>query len=137
MNLNGLSSTQKSTLARCPSSSILFSLDGGLWKQLAKSQWWVIANRAFVFSCPLQQNNNDKVTIVGKNWKEVVRSLREKEGKDIWLFGGESLFRGLAEEGFVDTGEVEGIPFVLGGGIPFLVEPAKRIELTLMEHKIY
>ena len=57
------------------------------------------------------------VTIVGENWKEVVRSLREESGKEIWLFGGGSLFRSLAEEGFVDTVEVAIIPILLGKGI--------------------
>ena len=69
--------------------------------------------------------------------RQVLQSLREEEGKDIWLFGGGSLFRSLAEEGFVDTVEVAIIPIVLGGGIPLIEEPSKRIELTLKEHKVY
>ncbi|MCY4584162.1 MAG: dihydrofolate reductase family protein, partial [Chloroflexi bacterium] len=32
--------------------------------------------------------------------------LRKESGKDIWLFGGGSLFRSLAQEGLVDTVEV-------------------------------
>ena len=62
--------------------------------------------RTFVFSRTLRQSDHKNVTIVGENWKEVVQSLREETGKDIWLFGGGSLFRSLAEEGLVDTVEV-------------------------------
>ena len=62
--------------------------------------------RTFVFSRTLRQSDYKKVTIVGESWKELVQSLREEAGKDIWLFGGGSLFRSLAEEGFVDTVEV-------------------------------
>ena len=91
----------------------------------------------FVFSRTLQQSDYDDVTIVGENWKEVVQSLREEEGKDIWLFRGGSLFRSLAEEGFVDIVEVAIIPIMLGGGIPLVAEPAGQIELTLTEHKVY
>ena len=68
---------------------------------------------------------------------KVVQSLREEEGKDIWLFGGGSLFRSLAEEGFVDTVEVAIIPIVLGGGIPLIAEPTAQISLTLKEHTVY
>ena len=93
--------------------------------------------RTFVFSRTLQQSDYDDVTIVGENWRQVVQSLREEEGKDIWLFGGGSLFRSLAEEGFVDTVEVAIIPVVLGGGIPLVAEPTPRIALTLKEHKVY
>ena len=91
----------------------------------------------FVISRTLQQSDHEDVTIVGENWRQVLQSLREEEGKDIWLFGGGSLFRSLAEEGFVDTVEVAIIPIVLGGGTPLIEEPSKRIELTLKEHTVY
>ncbi len=94
--------------------------------------------RTFVFSRTLRQGDYSNVTIVGENWKEVVKSLREESGKDIWLFGGGSLFRSLAEEGFVDTVEVAVIPILLGRGIPLVAEePTTRIPLTLKEHKVY
>ena len=44
--------------------------------------------RTFVFSRTLRQGDYHNVTIIGENWKEVVQSLREESGKDIWLFGG-------------------------------------------------
>ena len=53
----------------------------------------------------------------------MVQSLREEEGKDIWLFGGGSLFRSLAAEGFVDTVEVAIVPVLLGKGIPLSPRP--------------
>ena len=93
--------------------------------------------RTFVFSRTLRQSDYDDVTIVGENWRQVVQSLREEEGKDIWLFGGGSLFRSLAEAGFVDTVEVAVIPIILGSGIPLIAEPSGRIALTLKEHKVY
>ena len=93
--------------------------------------------RTFVFSRTLRQIDYDDVTIVGKNWRQVVQSLREEAGKDIWLFGGGSLFRSLAEEGFVDTVEVAVIPVILGGGIPLVAESSSRIALTLKAHRVY
>ena len=93
--------------------------------------------RTFVFSRTLRQSDYKKVTIVGESWKELVQSLREEAGKDIGLFGGGSLFRSLAGEGFVDTVEVGVIPTILGGGVPLVAEPASRIGLTLKEHRVY
>ncbi len=93
--------------------------------------------RTFVFSRTLRQDDHPNVTIVGDDWREVVRALRGKDGKDIWLFGGGSLFRSLAEEDLVDTVEVTVIPIVLGGGTPLIEEPAERIRLTLTDHRIY
>ena len=93
--------------------------------------------REYVFSRRLRPSDHKNVTIVGENWKEVVQSLREEPGKDIWLFGGGTLFRSLAEAGLVDTVEVAVIPTILGGGVPLVAEPALRIELTLKEHRVY
>ena len=93
--------------------------------------------RTFVFSRTLRQCDYSNVTIVGDNWKEVIQSLRKESGKDIWLFGGGSLFRSLAQEGLVDTVEVAIIPILLGGGVPLVAEPASRIALALTEHRIF
>lgn len=93
--------------------------------------------RTYVFSRTLRKSDCEDLPIIGENWKEVVRSLREEEGKDIWLFGGGSLFRSLAEEGLVDTVEVAIVPILLGAGVPLIAEPAKRISLELKEHKLY
>ena len=93
--------------------------------------------RTFVFSRTLSQSDYKKVTIVNEGWKELVQSLREERGKDIWLFGGGSLFRTLAAEGLVDTVEVGVIPTILGGGVPLVAVPASRIGLTLQEHRVY
>ena len=63
--------------------------------------------------------------------------LRAKPGKDVWLWGGGSLFRSFAELGLVDTVEVGVIPVLLGAGVPLLAPPAKRVALKLTSHKLY
>jgi dihydrofolate reductase len=93
--------------------------------------------KTFVFSRTLRQQDYPKVTIVGAEAEETVAALRAETGKDIWLFGGGSLFRSLLDAGLVDTVEVAIIPVLLGGGIPLLEPPAKQKKLKLTGHKIY
>ena len=94
--------------------------------------------RTYVFSRTLKQSDYRNLTIVGDDWKEVVKSLREEDSKkDIWLFGGGSLFRSLAEAGLVDTVEVAVIPTILGGGVPLIAEPVPRIKLELEAQNVY
>jgi dihydrofolate reductase len=93
--------------------------------------------KTFVFSRTLQQSDYRDVTIVGEKWKETLTALRKQSGKDIWLFGGGELFRSLAEAKLVDTVELAVVPVLLGGGIPLLPPPAKRIKLKLTGHKMY
>ena len=63
--------------------------------------------------------------------------LRDKPGKDIWLFGGGSLFRSLLDLRLVDTVEVGVMPHLLGGGIPFVEPPARQARLKLTSHQVY
>jgi dihydrofolate reductase len=93
--------------------------------------------KIIVFSRTLQQCDFPDVTIVAGKEKETVAELREKPGKDIWLFGGGLLFRSFLELGLVDTVEVAVIPVLLGGGIPLLPAPAKKAKLKLTGHKVY
>ena len=63
--------------------------------------------------------------------------LKAQPGKDIWLFGGGSLFRSLLELGLVDTVGVAIIPVLLGGGVPLLPDTPERAGLRLVEHRVY
>jgi dihydrofolate reductase len=93
--------------------------------------------KTFVFSRTLRQQDYPRVTIVADGVEETVAALRAAPGKDIWLFGGGSLFRSLLNAGLVDTVEVGIIPVLLGEGIPLLLPPARQTKLKLTDHKIY
>jgi len=93
--------------------------------------------KTFVFSRTLRQQDYPGVTVVAEKSKETVTTLRAEPGKDIWLFGGGSLFRSLLESGLVDTVEVAIVPVLLGGGIPLLAPPANLTKLNLTSHKVY
>ena len=66
------------------------------------------------------------IRIVSTAPVDTVRELKQKPGKDIWLFGGGSMFRTLADAGLVDTVEVAIMPVILSQGIP-LIAPGARI----------
>lgn len=87
--------------------------------------------KIIVFSKTLRQADHPKIEIVRENHRDTVSALKAQPGKDIWLFGGGSLFRSLAAEGLVDTVEVAVMPILLGEGVPLLPGPAHRIKLSL------
>jgi dihydrofolate reductase len=92
--------------------------------------------QVYVCSRTLRQEDYPAVTIVAEP-EAVVTELRSKPGKDVWLFGGGSLFGSLAELRLVDTVEVAVIPVLLGEGVPLLPAPANRLTLKLTGHKLY
>ena len=92
--------------------------------------------QSYVLSRTLRPSDCPGVTVTD-NAKDTVQQLRAASGKDIWLFGGGTLFRSLLEMGLVDTVEVALIPVLLGGGIPLLPDPAQRAKLKLTKHTVY
>ncbi|HKB05884.1 MAG TPA: dihydrofolate reductase family protein [Gemmataceae bacterium] len=93
--------------------------------------------KVVVFSRTLRQADHPKVVIVNENSDKVLAQLREQPGKDIWLFGGGSLFRSLLDLRQVDAVEVGLIPHLLGGGVPFVEPSAPQARLQLTGHKVY
>jgi dihydrofolate reductase len=93
--------------------------------------------KTIVFSRTLRQDDHPGITIVKFGQRETLAALKASQGKDIWLFGGGSLFRSLAEDGLVDTVEVTIVPILLGAGVPLLPSPANRIKLSLTAHRVY
>ena len=93
--------------------------------------------KTYVFSRTLRQQDYPRVTVVAEGAAETAAALRAGPGKDIWLFGGGSLFRSLLDAGLVDTVEVAIMPVLLGGGIPLLPPPARQTRLKLTGQKVY
>ena len=86
----------------------------------------------FVFSRTLQARPEANVTLVRKDAVEVVRSLKRRSGKAIWLCGGAELATTIFAAGLMDQLIVKLNPVLFGSGIPLLrreIEPAK-LELT-------
>lgn len=79
-----------------------------------------------VFSNTLKTPPRPGVRIVSSPPADTVRELKRRPGKDIWLYGGGSMFRTLADAGLVDTVEVAIMPVLLSQGVPLLA-PGARI----------
>lgn len=90
----------------------------------------------YVFSRTLRQEDCKGVT-VSADAAATVAELQRAEGKDIWLFGGGSLFASLLGAGRVDGVEIAVVPVLLGGGVPMLPAPVTTRKLRLDERRIY
>ena len=93
---------------------------------------WPVGWRIYVFSRTLAPKPHPAVTIVNEDPGAIVAGLRAGQGKEIWLFGGASLFRSLLAAKQVDIIELAVSPVLLGAGIP-LVEagaPSTRLDLV-------
>ena len=71
------------------------------------------------------------VAVVSGNVDTTVAALRAEPGRNIWLFGGGSLFASLLAADLVDDIEMALMPVLLGGGTPLVSSGAPRSRLTL------
>lgn len=94
---------------------------------------WPPGWHIYVFSRTLPLDEHPAVTVVRADAGQRVAALRAAQGREIWLFGGGSLFRSLLAARQVDLVEVTVVPVLLGGGIPLLETGAPQTRLTL-EH---
>lgn len=81
--------------------------------------------------------DDPRVEVVGEDLENRVRQLRAEPGRDIWLYGGGSLFAELLAWDLVDRVEPAIIPVLLGDGVPFLPSPSVRRRLELVGSRAY
>jgi len=90
-----------------------------------------------VVSRTMRPEDHPDLTILGADLADGLARLKAEPGKDIWLFGGGSLFSSLLDLGMVDTVEAAVIPVLLGGGVPFLAPRDARTRLALSGRRVY
>jgi dihydrofolate reductase len=98
---------------------------------------WPVGWHIYVFSRTLDPEQHPSVTVISGDARATVAALRADLGREIWLFGGGSLFRSLLEAKQVDIVEIVVIPVLLGGGVPLLETGAPLTQLALVHLQSY
>ena len=86
----------------------------------------------YVYSSSLPSDFDSQV-VIEKDAVTHVEKLKCEPGKDIWLFGGGSLFRSLLDAQLVDTIELSLAPILISRGTPLVVEGVRSPKLKLVE----
>ena len=90
-----------------------------------------------VCSRTLPEGIRDGVTFVRDAIEHVRRLKAADADKPLWLWGGGTLFRELAQAGLVDGVDVAILPVLLGGGVALLPSPGPRLPLRLRTQRLY
>jgi dihydrofolate reductase len=94
-------------------------------------------SKTVIVSSTLQSKDCPGVIIINDNLETAIAELRSEPGKDIWLFGGGTLFTSLLDLGLVDVVEVAIIPILLGDGVPLLQPLQDSVNLSFTGSRIY
>lgn len=92
--------------------------------------------KEYVFSRTLKKVK-DGAVLISDNAVEEARNIKEKPGKNIWLYGGASLTDALMKDGLVDELWMSVHPILLGSGKPLFHRQNNRTQLTLLDSKVY
>lgn len=88
-------------------------------------QSYVITHRA----C----EEREEIAFTDKMPGDLIRELKAREGKDIWICGGADVVRQLVREDLIDRYHISLIPTLLGRGIRLFDGGDKEIRLKLLE----
>lgn len=75
----------------------------------------------------------DNVKLISGNICDQIHKLKEKKGKDIWIWGGGLLADHFIKAKVIDEYIIGIIPIILGKGIPLFLENNPLVELHLCE----
>ncbi len=106
-------------------SQIVTELSPDVWAY-AGMQSYVLTHRENL------QPASSEIEFCNKSAAELVRELKAKNGKDIFICGGAKVANDLHRENLIDIYDISIIPTILGGGIRLFESgiPAQRLKLT-------
>ncbi len=104
--------------------------------QLSPERWVYDGLESYVFTHrPLPSVPG--ITFTAADPRALVRELKARPGKDIWLCGGAALTQTLAAAGLIDRYELTVIPTLLGGGVPLFGALPEERKLHLLHTAVH
>jgi dihydrofolate reductase len=102
-----------------------------------KNLWDLVhSKQKYVFS-RTQKGTDDKAIFINDQILEEVNKVKNKPGKDIWLYGGSSLITSFIKLGLVDEFRLSVHPVVLGEGKPLFMDIRERLNLKLVNTRSF
>jgi len=92
--------------------------------------------KCYVISNTLKGSGDD-VQYFSGNIEDLIISIRQDEGKDIFVDGGAEVIRELKDKNLIDEYIISIIPILLGKGIRLFKETDSESRLKLMECKVF
>ena len=83
------------------------------------------------------KESSDKIHFVNESPVNLIKRLREENGKGIWICGGANLIQQLVREDMIDCYYITIIPIILGSGIRLFGNADQAIKLRLLKTQSY
>lgn len=102
-----------------------------------KELWRLVHSKEkYVFS-KTQTGPNSDATFLNDPILEAVTQLKEKPGKDIWLYGGSSIITSFMNLGLIDEFRLSIHPIILGEGKPLFIDIKQTWNVSLVSARTF
>lgn len=102
-----------------------------------KEIWGLVhSKKKYVFS-RTQTSTDHQVVFMNENIVEEVTNLKNKPGRDIWLYGGASLITTFIQLGLVDEFRLSVHPVILGEGKSLFNDIKQRLNLNMVSSRTF
>lgn len=91
----------------------------------------------YVLTSNSSLEDNEDVQFISKDHIYSIRSIKEENGKDIWLIGGGKANKMLIDAGLIDQIYIHIMPYILDDGIPLFHPLMSDVPLHLVHSKTY
>lgn len=91
----------------------------------------------YVVSTSITESPHENVALIESDPVAAVRSLKEQDGKDVWLCGGGRLASTLHAAGLIDRLVIKLNPIVFGKGVPLFADGHDTTSLELQDTRTF
>ena len=98
---------------------------------------WVYSDFVTYVITHNEHTSSEKIRFTEINPVDLIKSLKEQKGKDIWICGGANLIQQLVNEDVIDYYYITVIPTLLGSGIRLFENAKHEIKLRLLKTQSY
>lgn len=81
--------------------------------------------------------SSEKIRFTDESPVELVKKLREENGKGIWICGGANLIQQLVKKDLIDCYYITVVPTILGSGIRLFENTGHEVKLRLLRTQTY
>ena len=104
--------------------------------ELSPDKWVYDDFKSYVITHK-SKKSSDKIIFTNESPIELVKKLKEENGKGIWICGGANIIQQLVNEDLIDCYYITVVPTILGSGIRLFEKADHEIKLKLLKTQSY
>lgn len=100
--------------------------------ELSPDTWVYKGKKTYVLTHRSLELVDEEIFFTNEDLKSLIKRLKAKEGKNIWICGGASIINQLIDLDLIDMYTITIVPTILGDGIPLFGKHRNELKLQMI-----